>query len=100
MAVKRTGTVFASRKTKTPLQWLGWSLEKIGKPFYWLFSGLLLLSIQAVSSVGKFLPWFVKKIKKIRRPKIKFPKFKRKTRRLKIKKAKKVKVQRPLKIKI
>ena len=119
MTVKRTGTVFASRKTKTPLQWLGWFLEKIGKPFYWLFSSFLLLSIQLISSTGKFLSRFIKKIKKIHRPKIKLPKlrfpkfkkpkirlfkikfkFKRKPRRLKIKKAKKVKVRRPLKIKI
>ena len=40
MAVKRTGTVFISSK-KTPLGWLILILSKIGKPFYWLFLGLI-----------------------------------------------------------
>jgi len=41
MAVKRTGTVFASYKKAGPLLGLFWFFAKIGKPFYWLFLGLI-----------------------------------------------------------
>jgi len=98
MAVKRTGTVFASRKIKTPLQWLGWFLEKIGKPPYWAISSLVLSVIYTIGFISRFLPWFIKKIKKIHRPKIKLPKFR--LPKFKKPKIKKVKIRRPPKIKI
>ncbi len=67
MAVKRTGTVFASRKIKTPWQRVGWFLEKIGKPFYWLLMGLTLGAIS-------LLNFLVKIIARIHLPKL--PRFK------------------------
>jgi len=99
MAVKRTGTVFTSPKKKSPWQWTGWVFEKIGKPFYWLFSGLVLLVIYIVGSVLKFFSFLIKKSQKIRFPKIRLPKFKlpkferRKIRPHKIKKPKIIKVK-------
>jgi 1A family penicillin-binding protein len=93
MAVKRTGTVFASRKIKTPWQWVGWSLEKIGKPIFWLISGFILLIISFFGTVNKFIPWVIKKSRKIRLPRFKLPKIKKP-------KIKKVKVRRLPKIKI
>ncbi len=81
MAVKRTGTVFASRKIKTPWQRVGWFLEKIGKPFYWLLMGLTLGAISLLNFLVKIiarihlpkLPRF--KIPKIKKPKFRLPKW-------------------------
>ena len=94
MAVKRTGTVFASRKIKTPWQWVGFVFEKIGKPFYWLLMGLTLGAISLLNFLVKIiarihLPKFklrfkrpVLKIKlphfklpKLKKPKLRFPKW-------------------------
>ena len=77
MAVKRTGTVFASRKIKTPWQWVGFVFEKIGKPFYWLLMGLTLGIISLSGFLVKIiiqihLPKFKIRFKK---PKLRLPKW-------------------------
>ncbi len=87
MAVKRTGTVYNSRKgsffylLKILLEWLKFSLEKIGKPLYWvllvgtLFTGYL-LSL-ASSLIPRVTRWLLSlKFPRIKPIKIHLPKIK------------------------
>ena len=100
MAVKRTGTVFVSKKK--PLKWIGLLFEKIGKPFYWLLVSLVLLVINILPFITLTFFQIIKKSKKIRLPKIHLAQFKKpKIRPRFIKKPKVEKVKRrPLRIRI
>jgi 1A family penicillin-binding protein len=100
MAVKRTGTVFVSKKK--PLKWIGLLFEKIGKPFYWLLVSLVLLVINILPFITLTFFQIIKKSKKIRLPKIHLAQFKKpKIRPRVIKKPKVEKAKRrPLRIKI
>ena len=72
MTVKRAGTVFISSK-KTLLGWLIFILSKIGKPFYWLFLGLIYLLTYLFKFLSKTVSWFFRKTKKIRLPHWQWP---------------------------
>ena len=100
MAVKRTGTVFVSKKK--PLKWIGLLFEKIGKPFYWLLVSLVLLVINILPFITLTFFQIIKKSKKIRLPKIHLAQFKKpKIRPRVIKKPKVEKAKRrPLRIRI
>ena len=100
MAVKRTGTVFVSKKT--PLKWMGLFFEKIGKPFYWLVLGLVFFIGYLLNLLIKIFFWLLQQIKKIHLPKFRRPKFKKPKIKPKVaKKPKVLKVKiRPIRIKI
>src|SRR4030043_604657 len=87
MAVKRTGTVFISSK-KTLLGWLIFILSKIGKPFYWLFLGLIYFLTYLFQFLSKTISWYQRKIKKIHLPRWRWPHLKLKFPKPKIKKIK------------
>jgi 1A family penicillin-binding protein len=95
MAVKRAGTVFISSK-KTPLGWLNLIFSKIGKPFYWLFLGLIYLLAYLFQLLNKTTVWVYQKSKKIHLPRWHWPHFRL---RLKFKlpkpKIKKIKIKKP-----
>ncbi len=59
MTVKRTGTVFLFPKGGKLFSWLISALEKIGKPFYWIFLGFFC-----------FIAWIPRQLIK-RKPKVK-----------------------------
>ncbi|MCX6725974.1 MAG: transglycosylase domain-containing protein [Candidatus Shapirobacteria bacterium] len=88
MTVKRTGTVFASKKQTKPLYWLVWFFTKIGTPFYWLFLGSTFILVYFSKFLAKkkfrlnfsFFHWHWSHLKR----KIKWP-FKLKKRPKKVK---------------
>ena len=101
MAVKRTGTVFKS-SSKNPFFWLIFTFEKIGKPFYWLLLGLILLFFSIGKITESIFEEITKSGKKIKQKirSLKIIKFKkrletRKKLKVKPKKIKKIKVIKP-----
>jgi 1A family penicillin-binding protein len=91
MAVKRTGTVFKSSVKNKPLPRLFSALEKIGKPLFWLFLGLVYLLGYFLKFTSQKRQWILAKTKAIHLPHWRFPRLK-----LKIKpKIKKIRIKKP-----